>query len=201
MFTWCFHKLKFLLTYNDKNLTVIIAGTPNYPDLETYCKKVGLETYDTFLILSADRFTENDLQLAKRVRAMEKSFFFVRTKIDQDVWNEKKRKGIEEDVTLSVIRKDCLENLTDWGSDDKDVFLICTDEPAKWDFARLAGAMLDSLPTRLKESLTLTLGLLTTESKDILKRKADVLRGNLTVQLVIDIYSEKNALVSANLIK
>ena len=151
MFTWCFHKLKFLLTYNDKNLTVIIAGTPNYPDLETYCKKVGLETYDTFLILSAGRFTENDLLLAKRVRAMEKSFFFVRTKIDQDVWNEKKRKGIEEDVTLCVIRKDCLENLTDLGSDDEDVFLICTDEPAKWDFARLAGAMLDGLPTRLKE--------------------------------------------------
>ena len=201
MFTWCFHKLKFLLTYNDKNLTVIIAGTPNYPDLETYCKKVGLETYDTFLILSAGRFTENDLLLVKKVRAMEKSFFFVRTKIDQDVWNEKKRKGIEEDVTLSVIRKDCLENLTELGSDDEDVFLICTDEPAKWDFVRLAGAMLDGLPTCLKESLTLTLGLLTTQSKDILKRKVDVLRGNLTVQLVIDIYSEKNALVSANLIK
>ena len=110
---------------------------------------------------------------------MKKSFFFVCTKIDQDVWNEKKR--IKEDETLSAIRKDCLDSLRGFGADDEVVFLISNDEPIKWDFARLTAAILDGLPAHLKESLTLSLDLLTTQSKDLLKRKADVLRGNFNV--------------------
>ena len=159
----------------------IIAGTPNFPDLECYCKKVHLEDYDTFLILFACRFTQNDFELAKKVRAMKKSFFFVRTKIDQDVWNEKKKKRIKEDVTVSAIREDCLASLRSFGADEEVVFLISNYEPNKWDFARLTAAILDGLPVRLKESLTLSLDLLTTQSKDLLKRKADVLRGNFNV--------------------
>ena len=158
----------------------IIAGTPGFRNLESYCKKVALKNYDTFLILSAGRFTQNDFELAKKVRAMRKSFFFVRTKIDQDVLNEK-RKRIKEDVTLSAIRKGCLARLRSFGADDEVVFLISNHEPTKWDFARLTAAILDGLPTRLKESLTLSLDLLTTQSKNILKRKADVLRGNFNV--------------------
>ena len=154
----------------------IIAGTPKFPDLESYCKEV--EDYDSFLILSAGRFTQNDFELAKKARAMKRSFLFVRTKIDQDVWYEKKRKRIKEDVTLSAIREDCLASLRSFGADDEVIFLISNDEPIKWDFARLTTVILDGLPTRLKESLTLSLDLLTTQSKDFLKRKTDVLRGN-----------------------
>ena len=161
----------------------IIAGTPKFPDLEYYCKKVALKDYDTFLLLSAGRFTQNDFELANKVRATKKSFFFVRTKIDIDVWNNKKKKGIEEDVTLSVIREGCLASLRSFGADNEVVFLISNDEPTKWDFARLTAAILDGLPVRLKESLTLSLDLLTTQSKDLLKRKADVLRGNLNVAI------------------
>ena len=159
----------------------IIAGTPNFPDLESYCEKAHLEDYDTFLILSAVRFTQNDFDLAKKVRAMKKSFFFVRTKIGIDVRDEKTKNGIQEDVTLSAIREDCLASLRSFGADDEVVFLISNDEPTKWDFARLTAAILDGLPVRLKESLTLSLDFLTTQSKDLLKRKADVLRGNFNV--------------------
>ena len=159
----------------------IIAGTPKFPDLESYCKKVHLEDYDTFLILSAGRFTQNDFELAKKVRAMKKSFFFVRTKIDIDVGNEKKKKRIKEDVTLSAIRENCLASLGRFGADDEVVFLISNDKPTQWDFDRLTAAILDGLPVHLKESLTLSLDLLTTQSKDLLKRKADVLRGNFNV--------------------
>ena len=156
----------------------IIAGTPNFPDLESYCKKVHLEDYDTFLILSACRFTQSDFDLAKEVRAMEKSFFFVRTKIDIDVWNNKKTKNVKEDVTLSTIREECLAGLRSFGADDEMVFLISNHEHTKWDFDRLTVAILDGLPVRHKESLTLSL---LTQSKDLLKRKADVLRGNFNV--------------------
>ena len=41
-------------------------GTPNYADMATYCKKVELERFHAFLILTAGRLTENDLKLAWR---------------------------------------------------------------------------------------------------------------------------------------
>ena len=52
-------------------------GTPEYPDLETYCKKVKLEKFQAFLIFTANRFTENDLKLAQKVRSIGKKFILV----------------------------------------------------------------------------------------------------------------------------
>ena len=162
-----------------KRLT--LAGTPKYPDLKTYCEceKVGLEKYDTFLILCANRFTNNDLLLANKVKSIGKSFFFVRTRIDLDIYNQRKKKN--EEATLSDIREDCLDNLKDFGADDQTVFLISNSETEKWDFDRLTQAILDVLPLRQKESLTLSLNLLTSRSMDLLKRKVEILRGNYIV--------------------
>ena len=50
-------------------------GTPKFPNLKIYCKKVKLETYDVFLILTSVRFLEYDLQLAKKINSMNKSCF------------------------------------------------------------------------------------------------------------------------------
>ena len=112
---------------------------------------------------------------------MKKSFFFVRTKIDQDVRNESRKRAFIEETTLSVIRKDCLDNLEDVGAYDKVLFLISNHDPEKWDFDSLTQAILDVLPLRQKESLTLSLDLLTSQSKDILNRKVEILRGSYKV--------------------
>ncbi|XP_078349418.1 interferon-gamma-inducible GTPase 10-like [Oculina patagonica] len=66
-------------------------GTPNYPE-KTYCEKVKLDKFDAFLIFTSDRFKENYLKLAKKIKSIHKKFFFIRTKIDQDVRNEKHEK-------------------------------------------------------------------------------------------------------------
>jgi hypothetical protein len=134
--------------------------------------------YDTFLILTAGRFTQNDLQLAKRVEEMKKSFFFVRTKIDQDVDNEKEKRAFNEGATLNDIRGDCLKNLKRSSFGNIAIFLVSNRKTAKWDFVRLQEAILDVLPLRQKQSLTLSL---TSHSKNILKEKVKILRGNYTV--------------------
>ena len=153
-------------------------GTPNYPNLETYVQKVQLEKYDAFLILTAARFTENDLLLAEKIRSMEKSFFFIRTKIDENVRAEKrKRQSYDEEAMLTKIRSNCLKNLGDLFSNEKDVFLISNHEPDKWDFARLAQAILDALPKYQRQSLTLSLGnAITRSSEEIFQRKLDLLK-------------------------
>ena len=154
-------------------------GTPNYPDLKTYCEKVQLEKYDTFLIFTAGRFTENDLELARKIKSVNKKFFLIRTKIDENVRAERRKRSFNEKVMLNEIRHDCSGNLVGLVGDLKDIFLISNHNPNKWDFVRLTEAILDVLPTHQRESLTLSLGILTSLSLDILQRKVQVLKGRI----------------------
>ena len=153
-----------------------------------------MEKYDTFLILTAGRFTENDLALAKRVKSYKKSFFFIRTKIDQDYVNEKrtKKKAFNQEEMLKDIREDCLENLKGLGAreDDEIVFLISNVYQIQWDFPRLKKAILDVLPLRQKECITLSLGPLT---REMLKEKANLLRGNIC-DVILSVYPHRTSL-------
>ena len=81
--------------------------------METYCQKVELEKFHAFLIFTASRFTENNLKLAKKVRSIEKKFFFIRTKIDENVQAEMRKRSFNEDAMLGKIRRNCVENLGD----------------------------------------------------------------------------------------
>ena len=155
-------------------------GTPDYPDLETYCDKVQLEKYHTYLIFTATRFTKHDLDLAKKIRSIDKKFFFIRTKIDESVRAEKRKRSFDEEAMLTKIRRNCLESLGDLLTDEQDIFLISNHEPENWEFARLTQAILDGLTRYQRESMTLSLGkVITRSSKDIFQRKVDVLRGRI----------------------
>ena len=154
-------------------------GTPNYPDLETYCKEVELEKYHAFLIFTASRFTENDLNLAKKIRSIEKKFFLIRTKIDNDARSEMRKRSFNERAMLEKIRRDCAENLSDLVSNEQDIFLITNHDPSKWDFNRLTQAILCVLQTLQRESLTLSLGVFRSLSTEMLKKKVEVLKGRM----------------------
>ena len=154
-------------------------GTPNYPDLETYCKEVELEKYHAFLIFIASRFTENDLNLAKKIRSVEKKFFLIRTKIDNDARSEKRKRSFNERAMLEKIRRDCAENLSDLLSNEQDIFLISNHDPSKWDFDRLTQAILCAQQTLQRESLTLSLGAFRSLSTEMLKKKVEILKGRM----------------------
>ncbi len=90
------------------------AGTPNFPR-STYLDQVNFDKYDFFLIMSRSRFTEDDLWLGKEVKARGKFFFFIRTRIDEDMKNDKEDHPRTHDETkvLDTVRQDCLVNLED----------------------------------------------------------------------------------------
>ena len=143
-------------------------GTPNFPDLQTYCKKVPFEDYDTFLILTEKRFTQNDLDLAKKVKAIGKKFFFVRTHIDEAC-----TPSVDEQAILETIKKDCTGYLKRLVSSEEEIFLISNYNTHKWDFDRLIEAISDALPVRQRECLTLSL---TNVTRECLRRKAKFLK-------------------------
>ena len=164
-------------------------GTPGYPDLETYCEKVQLEKYHTYLIFTATRFTKHDLNLAKKIRSIDKKFFFIRTQIDESVRAERRKKrSFDEETMLKKIRRDCLERLGDLLSNEKDIFLISNQEPENWEFARLTEAILgtvkrcqrEALTRNQRESMILSLSRVITRScNENFQRKVDVLRGRI----------------------
>lgn len=148
-------------------------GTETFPNLEVYCDKVGLETYDTFLILTATRFTQLELELAQKIKSMRKSFFLIRTKIDQDKKNEKRKKKPDIEAMLRRIRAYCYDRVKDLGIREDEVFLISNHKRDKWEFSRLIEAILGKLPAHQKEALTLSLKIL---SKDVVEAKVEILR-------------------------
>ena len=150
-------------------------GTIKFPE-ETYFKKVGLKDYDTFLILTTCRFTENDLKLAKIVKEMGKPFFLIRTKIDQDFEysGRRRRAPINEQEALEKIRSYCYAGVKDLIHNEFDIFLISNYQREKWDFDRLIEAIENVLPDRQRECLILSL---TNVTRECIKRKANHFRG------------------------
>ena len=64
-------------------------GADRFPE-ETYFSDIGVDRFDFFLLMTANRFTENDTWLLNVFRSRNKKCFFVRTKIGVDIDSNKK---------------------------------------------------------------------------------------------------------------
>ncbi|KAL0172039.1 hypothetical protein M9458_032350 [Cirrhinus mrigala] len=74
-------------------------GSPNFK-ANKYLKDVKFHTYDFFIIISSERFLENDVMLAKEIKKQNKDFYFIRSKIDNDIRAEQRKKGFDEQNVL-----------------------------------------------------------------------------------------------------
>ena len=151
------------------------VGTPNFPTDSTYLKKVNFERYDYFIILSCSRFTENDCWLAQQIKSNGKQFFFVRTKIDLDIQNDKDDyPGIStEEEVIRRVKNDILSNLENFCNPQ--VFLISCklEHRNRWDFPTLCARMIENCPEVKKDTLVLTLD---SFAKEIIGAKTSVLK-------------------------
>uniref|UniRef100_A0A8C2EMN2 Immunity-related GTPase family, e4 n=1 Tax=Cyprinus carpio TaxID=7962 RepID=A0A8C2EMN2_CYPCA len=121
------------------------TGMPNFK-ANKFLKEVKFETYDLFIIISSERFKENDVFLAKEIQKKQKRFYFIRTKIDNDIRSvAKTRRNFDEQQVLCTIREDCHRNVKELGNPK--VFLISSYDLGKYDFHDLV----DSLESDLSE--------------------------------------------------
>ncbi|XP_056331296.1 interferon-inducible GTPase 5-like [Danio aesculapii] len=126
-------------------------GSPNFK-ANKYLKDVKFKTYDFFIILTSARFTENDIMLAKEIKKLKKNFYFVRSKIDNDISAEKRKQPFDEQRVLDTIKQDCQKNLKTLGKPN--VFLISSTDSNKYEFENLLNALFEELP-ELKQSALL----------------------------------------------
>ncbi|XP_062394966.1 interferon-inducible GTPase 5-like [Sardina pilchardus] len=140
-------------------------GSPKFK-AKTYLSDVHFERYDFFIILTSERFKENDINLAKAIKKKKRLFYFIRSKIDNDINAEKNRRNFNKEIMLSKIREDCKKNLKSVG--DSKVFLISSLNFNEYDFNKFIDTLEKELPETKKHALVLSLPVY---SLEVLQRK------------------------------
>ncbi|XP_071393677.1 interferon-inducible GTPase 5-like [Centroberyx affinis] len=151
-------------------------GTTNFP-ADKYLKHVGFEKFDFFIIIAADRFRENDVKLALEIQKMKKKFYFVRSKIDDNLRAAKRsQREFNKEETLELIRQDCVKGLQKLGVESPEVFLISSFDLHRYDFQLLEEIMERELPAHKKNALLFAIPNI---SLQIIKKKKEAFQANI----------------------
>ncbi|XP_069802858.1 interferon-gamma-inducible GTPase 10-like [Dendropsophus ebraccatus] len=159
------------------------TGTPNFK-AEHYLDKVNFGSYDFFIIIASERFRECNIQLARAIQAMKKNFYFVRSKIGNDVSSSKKqrRKSFCEEKVLEEIKEDCLTCFRKANLGSPKVFLIDCFEKGKYDFDALQETMEKELPVSKKHVFLMSLPNI---SLAVLEKKREALRKQIWMKALL----------------
>jgi predicted GTPase/uncharacterized protein (DUF697 family) len=152
------------------------VGTKEFPK-ESYTKKIRIERFDFFLVVSAGRFTETDAWLGKEITEKQhKKYYYVRTKVDQDVDNDKEENEDHDvDKLLNEIRQDIQRNIDD-RNNVNGLFLIAGRRPHLFEFPRLQQSLIDDFPESKRSALILSMCAM---SESMIKMKAAQLRDGI----------------------
>ncbi len=154
------------------------TGTPAFPR-HSYLQKIGFEKYDFFFIVSARRFTEDDLWLAKEIQKRDKLFYFIRTRVDEDIRNDRRDHPTShnEEIMLSQIKAECISQISDIGFEPK-VFVLSgvKEYDTQWDFPRLIESLATDITSIKQHSMIM---MATANSRAIIERKFTELEGRI----------------------
>ncbi|XP_051249518.1 interferon-inducible GTPase 5 [Dicentrarchus labrax] len=132
------------------------VGTTKFP-ADKYLKLVGFEKFDFFIIISDTRFRENDVKLAQEIQKMEKKFYFVRSKIDHNIQDEKRsQRDFNAERSLQRIRENCIQSLKK-SVGSPHVFLVSSFELHLYDFYLLHETLERELPAHQRNALLLAM--------------------------------------------
>jgi len=123
------------------------CSTTQFPK-EKYIEEFEIKDFDFVILVTADRFYEDDLFLIKELIKNKKPVFAVRTKIDFSIERGLKR-GIKAEDTFKKIYDNIKENLK--GNKVKGIYLTSADHPKEYDFSKLLEDIFFSLNSFKKE--------------------------------------------------
>ncbi|XP_034613763.1 interferon-inducible GTPase 5-like [Trachemys scripta elegans] len=146
-------------------------GTPSF-QADKYLNQVKFNNYDFFIIVSATRFTSHHITLTREIHKMGKRFYYVRSKVDNDMNAEKRKKNFNEARTLQEIREDCIKNLREAGEASPRVFLLCNWELANYDFQLLQETLQNELDDQKRHVFILAMPNIS--AKILEKKKAEL---------------------------
>uniref|UniRef100_A0A8C6TQZ0 IRG-type G domain-containing protein n=1 Tax=Neogobius melanostomus TaxID=47308 RepID=A0A8C6TQZ0_9GOBI len=126
---------------------------------------VGFEKYDFFIIVSCDRFRENDAKLAKEIQKMNKKFYF-----------KEENPNFNEENLLKLIRDKCTKELQKLGFESPKVFLVSGFRLHLYEIKDLWKTLQEELPKLQRDTLLLALPNIST---DVIEQKKQTLERNI----------------------
>ncbi|XP_051249484.1 interferon-inducible GTPase 5-like isoform X2 [Dicentrarchus labrax] len=152
------------------------VGTTEFP-ANKYLELVEFEKFDFFIIISDTCFRENDVKLAQEIQKMGKKFYFVRSKIDNDLRAEKRSKReFDEKKTITQIKENCIQGLQQQGVESPQVFLVSSFELKLHDFPLLHRTLEGELPAHQRNALLLAMPNINLE---IINRKKEAFQAKI----------------------
>lgn len=134
------------------------VGTQRFPQ-ETYLQMIDVDRYDCFMIMTSTRVCQTDVWLGKELKKRKKYFYFVRSKVDFDVMNDRYETGANHDLAtvLRVIRENIAACLKQERNFEVNVFLVDSHKRDKYDFYELERRMVEDLPRHKRNAMLLSL--------------------------------------------
>ena len=122
---------------------------------QTYLFDIGVDRFDFFLLITADRFTENDTWLGNEFHKRNKTYYFVRTKIGNDISDHKKAhpRTHDEEAVKGRIRRHIAGYLRKISHGDVHIFLIDNFKCQKFDFEELKKKIMKDFPELKRTAL------------------------------------------------
>ena len=142
---------------------------------DTYLERMKFDTFDAVIICSSERFKEDHMWIAQEARNSKKPFYIVRTKIDQDIANDKRENDDHnEKKLLSDIRQEISRNLKKENFEAVKIFLLSTVTlySSQWDYPSFTEELIKNTPGKNQEVLILALY---ASSKSAIARKKDIM--------------------------
>jgi len=153
------------------------VGTDRFPR-QTYLSDIQVDRFDFFLLITSERFTQDDTWLGGEFTKRKKKYFFVRTKVGADISNNEQAhpKTHKEDDVVRDIRESTQEHLKENGCENVPLFLIDSYKVNKFDFDLLERRLIEDFPEMKKAALVLSLQ---ATSKKMIDSKVAVLRSRM----------------------
>ncbi|KAG2463478.1 interferon-inducible GTPase 5-like [Polypterus senegalus] len=157
-------------------------GTGNFP-CHKYLEKVNFKKYDFFILITGNRFKENDARLAREIKKMGKEFYFVRSRIDIEEYSLRmsgRLCHIKDE--LDKIRRYCIESLVENQVDSPRVFLVSSKYLHGYDFLEFCEVLESELPEKKKHVFVLSLPNLT---QSVVKKKKKILSAKIILAATV----------------
>ncbi len=136
---------------------------------ENYIEEFGIKDFDCVILVTADRFYEDDTYLINELHKMGKHVFIVRSKIDQAVDDNKFNDNIESEETCKIVREDLKKNLK--GLKVNGIYLVSSRYPNDYELSNLLDNIYSSLTLFKKERFIADVNI---TSEKVLEEKREV---------------------------
>lgn len=146
------------------------CSTNNFPR-EDYIGQFGIKTFDCVILVTADRFYEDDLFLIDELNKIKVPVYAVRNKIDYSI-DRGERRGVSPEETFTKVYNNLEEILR--GYRPKGIYLTSADYPQEYELGKLLDdiySVLDSLKKeRFMADINITSEKILLQKKEIAKK-------------------------------